>query len=265
MLAPNKLPEEFISWNRKYGAPSGYERPRRSLFRCFYSNESWLRLRGPFAIQPGNNSTRHFEYPWAFSRANLSSPQNIVEIGGSLAGFQFVLSRLGHKVTNIDPGLNAEGLGWPVNRQTISQLNKLFDTNVCLINTTFDKANLPTESVDIIFSISVLEHLTENEFLTVMKEAFRCLRVGGQFIITLDLFLNLSPFTEAVENSYGTNKSVKQMIEYSGLHLIHGIPKELNGFEEFRPSKILELLDCYMIGSYPVLTQCIVLQKLENT
>lgn len=261
MLAPVKLPEKFAAWNRHHGAPTGYERPRRALFRRFYSDEAWLKLSGPFAIQPGNNSTRRFEYPWTFHAADLSSPKTIVEIGGSLAGSQFVLDRLGHRVINVDPGLDAAGLGWPVDQASITRLNQWFGTHVTLINTTLDQAGLADNSVDLIFSISVLEHLTPTELALTMQHARRCLRPGGQFIITLDLFLNLAPFTSRPSNEYGRNQDVRRMVEENGFRLAQGNREELYGFPEFDPQRILASLEQYLVGSYPVLTQCIVLEK----
>jgi len=261
MLAPARLPENFAAWNRHHGAPLGYDRPRRALFRRFYSDDAWLRLSGPFAIQPGNNSTRRFEYPWTFHAADLSQPRTVVELGGSLAGPQFVLARLGHRVINVDPGLEADGLGWPVDQANIDRLNAWFGTDVRLINTTLDRAGLADESVDVMFSISVLEHLTQAELTLVMRHAGRCLRPGGRFIITLDLFLNLAPFTARLENEFGANQDVRRMVAESGLRLAQGDPAELNGFPEFDPQRILTHLERYLIGSYPVLTQCIVLEK----
>jgi SAM-dependent methyltransferase len=261
MLAPVQLPEEFAVWNRTHGAPAGYERPRRSLFRRFYSDESWLRLSGPFAIQPGNNSTRRFEYPWAFHAADLSQPRTIVELGGSLAGLQFVLARAGHHVINVDPGLEASGLGWDVTPENIARLNDWFSTDVRLINTTLDQAGLADESVDVMFSISVLEHLTHQELTEVMRHARRVLRREGRFVITLDLFLNLAPFTARDRNEYGTNQSVCQMVEESGLEITTGKRAELFGFPEFDATTIQAQCERYMIGSYPVLTQCMVLRK----
>lgn len=261
MLAPVQLPENFASWNRAHGAPRGFERPRRTLFRRLYSAEAWLRLAGPFAVQPGNNSTRAFEYPWAVHAAALDRPADIVELGGSLAGLQFVLARQGHRVVNVDPGLEAGGLGWPVDQSSIARLNAWFGTGVRLVNTTLDRAALADASVDVIFSISVLEHLTDAELDAVMREARRILRPGGRFVVTLDLFLNLEPFTARRRNEYGTNKNVLRMVETSGLELVVGDRAELNGYPEFDAPTIQANLETYLIGSYPVLTQCLVLRK----
>ena len=40
-------------------------------------------------------------------------------------------------------------------------------------------------------SMSVLEHLPEDDIKEVMEHAYRCLKPGGRFIITLDLFLKI--------------------------------------------------------------------------
>jgi hypothetical protein len=43
-------------------------------------------------------------------------------------------------------------------------------------------------------SISVIERLTDNDIMDMMKHVHRCLKPGGLFILTIDLFLNLHPF-----------------------------------------------------------------------
>lgn len=260
MLAPSQLPPRYQNWNRAHGAPSGFQRPRRELFRRFYPAEAWQRLRGPFGLQ-SNNRTRVFEYPWAYYAADLSSPRKIVEIGGSLSGFQFVLSRAGHEVVNIDPGMEAAGVGWPSDIEEIGKLNDWFGTSVELRPTTIDKAELPDDYFDYFFSISVLEHLPQSDLQEVMRHARRCLKPGGRFIITLDLFLNLYPFTTRHENEFGTNQDVRHMVEMSGLELVEGDRSKLFGFPEFDAARIQSELEAYFIGNYPVLTQCLTLQR----
>ena len=261
MLAPASLPVKFSMWNRSEGAPGGYERPRRALFRFLYSDEAWLRLRGPFAVQPGNNASRRYEYPWAYHAIQLSRRSNVVELGGSLSGFQFVLSREGHRVTNIDPGLDADGMGWPVDTAQIARMNSLFGTKVDLIQTTLDKADLKICSADAVFAISVLEHLTQAELDEVIRHVQLCLRPGGHFVVTLDLFLNIAPFTSVLNNRYGCNKDVFRLVSQSNMCLLKGVENELFGFPSFHAESVLSNLADYMIGSYPTLTQCFVLQK----
>jgi SAM-dependent methyltransferase len=262
MLAPATIPERFLAWNQAHGAPFGYQLSRYDFIRRFYSDERLQRLRGPFSIQV-NNTNRKYEYPWAYYAAELESQKKVVEIGGSLSGFQFVLSGRGHEVVNVDPGMGAAGVGWPSDQHSIGKLNSWFNCNVTLKSTTIDKANLPDNYYDVFFSISVIEHLPEVDIREVMEHANRCLKPGGRFIITLDLFLNLEPFSRRTSNEWGRNQDVRWIVEISRMKLVEGYRSQLFGFPEFSAESILANLEKYYIGKlYPVLTQCLILEKL---
>lgn len=260
MLAPSQLPERFKKWNELHGAPFGHHNAGRRFFRRFYSETDWQKARGPFSIQ-ANSTTRTYEYPWAYYAADLSKPRKVAEIGGSLSGFQFVLSKEGHEVVNVDPGMEAAGLGWPSDAESIRKLNSWFNTNVQFMQCTIGKANLSSSHYDIIYSISVLEHLPEADIQEVMEHAYRCLKPKGLFVITLDLFINLEPFTKRKTNEWGQNQNVRSMVEMSRMRLVQGEPSQLLGYPQFDPENILSNLETFMIGNYPVLTQAIVLQK----
>jgi 2-polyprenyl-3-methyl-5-hydroxy-6-metoxy-1,4-benzoquinol methylase len=261
MLAPSAIPAKLLTWNQVHGAPYGYSRPRYNFLRRFYSSESLQKMRGPFGFQ-GNSGTRAFEYPWAYYAAELDAPKKVLEVGGSLSGLQFVLSREGHDVTNVDPGMAAAGRGWPSDQQSIARLNGWFGTSVRLQPTTIGQANLPDNDYDVFLAISVLEHLPEGDVLEVMEHANRCLKPGGRFIITLDLFLNLEPFSPRITNEWGRNQDVRWLVDASRMMLVSGERSELYGFPEFRTEIILANLEKYLMARhYPVLTQCLVLQK----
>lgn len=234
-----KLPLKYLRWNLKWKAP--YD----GLF--FYQD---------------NNTSRYFEYPWAFYAIKIKKGMKVLDFGGGHSGFQFVLDKCGLEVHNVDPGLKAKGIGWPVNLRTMHRLNKKFRTKVILHNCFIQDANLPSEYFDAIYSISVFEHLTGRELHQSMQQIYKVLKPRGYCVITLDLFPNIYPFTKNKTNRWGKNVSVKKIIDESNLKLIFGDKKELYGFEEFKPNYILENLEKYFIGSnYPVLTQTLILQK----
>jgi 2-polyprenyl-3-methyl-5-hydroxy-6-metoxy-1,4-benzoquinol methylase len=260
MLAPVSIPEKFLAWNRAQGAPFGYQRPKYGLLRRLYSKKMLQKLSGPFGIQ-GNSSTRTFEYPWAYYAAQLNSHAKVIEIGGSLSGLQFVLSREGHEVVNVDPGMEAAGLGWASDENSIRKLNSWFKTNVTLKSSTIGKANLASNYYDVCLSISVVEHLPESDIREVMEHAYRCLKPGGRFILTVDLFLNLEPFSRRSSNEWGKNQNVRWIVEISRMKLVEGDRSQLLGYPEFDAERILANLEKYYIGSYPVLSQCLVLEK----
>jgi SAM-dependent methyltransferase len=186
----------------------------------------------------------------------------VLELGGGLSGFQFALDKIGCDVVNVDPGLEAKGIGWPCDSVSMERLNRLFGTRVQLRNTTIENAGLGDSSVDRAFSISVIEHLTDADIQNAMKHIYRCLKPGGLFILTIDLFLNLRPFCSRVRNEFGRNHNVCSIAESENWELVEGNREELFGFDAFDPDRILSNLENYLIGQgYPALVQCLILRK----
>ncbi len=260
MIAPSELPDSYRQWNRANGSPHGYPiRFERTKERMFPPN-LLRRVKGPYSIQP-NNTNRAFEYPWAFEAGKIKPGMRILEIGGGLAGFQFTLERHGCKVVNVDPGLEAAGVGWLCDHASMDKLNRIFQTNVDLRNTTIDRADLKDGEFDIVYSISVIEHLPPAEVVSAIEHAYRSLKRGGLFILTVDLFLNIEPFCTRQENEYGRNQNVKEMMSRQPWERLVGTPGELFGFPEFNTNQILCRLEKFLLGSYPALTQCLVMKK----
>ena len=264
MIAPRELPKSFDEWNRKHGAPYGRRVRVTRWAKRVLPLSLCLRVSGPFAVQP-NNTTRLFEYPWAFHATPLAAGLKVLEIGGGLSGFQFHLDRHGCQVVNVDPGLEAKGVGWPCDASSMAKLNRLFGTGVELRNTVVADAHLEAEAYDRVFAISVLEHLPDEEADDAMRGALACLKPGGFCMLTVDLFLDIEPFTSQNENRFGKNASVRRLVEAAPFALVQGDPKELYGFDEFSADRVQSHLADYFIGMYPALTQCLVLQKPIDT
>jgi SAM-dependent methyltransferase len=264
MIARKALPPEHLAWNARWGAPFGrslYRRTRtgglldRTLFTWAPS------LRGPFGFQP-NNTTREAEYPWAFHATPIAPGMKVLEIGGGLAGFQFVLDRSGCMVVNVDPGMEAHGRGWPCDQAGMDRLNRAFGTHVTLHNCFLDAAPLADDTFDRAFSISVIEHIPEAELPGIMRRAYELLRPGGLFVITLDLFLDLRPFSARESNEFGSNVSVRMLAESAPFELVAGDRSELHGYPEFDADAVLARRETLMVGSYhPALAQLLVLRK----
>ncbi len=223
-----------------------------------------IRYLGPFAYQP-NNSTRQFEYPWAYAKVAEHSMANdgrrlcIVDVGGSLGGLQWVLARERHQVVTVDPGLEARGVGWAVNAATHQAISRALRAPVQLIPTTLAAADLATASVDVLLSVSTLEHLALADLAEFSTHAARLLRPGGIAVLTIDLFVDVRPFAPADHNMYGTNVDVCALLADAGLTLHEGQRAELLGFPEFSAPNVLAHLSEYMVGAnYPSLAQCLV-------
>lgn len=260
MLAPARIPQHYQQWNRRWNAPYGnpwlravpvrFRRPGFIASHC-----------GLFGFQP-NNSTRAFEYPWVFEQLNIHGGMQLLEIGGGYSGLQFVLDRLGCEVTNVDPGIAARGCGWPVDADSMETLNRRFSTRVRLKNCFLDQAGIESNRYDRVYSVSVLEHVPRDDIRVILDEVYRILKPGGLFVLTLDLFLNIRPFTTTRCNRYGSNIPVRWLIENSGLTLIHGDPSQLYGFAGFDAAAIERNRQQFLVGrGYPAMVQTLVLRK----
>jgi len=262
MLARKLLPAASVRWNRDWGVPDGtrWYRACRSLGIQRLASRVRPSFGGPFKIQV-NNSTRRVEYPWAFFATPITPGLKVLEIGGGLAGFQFVLDRAGCHVTNVDPGMEAHGQGWPVDQHSMARLNSHFGTHITLHNCFLHEAPLAPATFDRAFSISVLEHIPVEEISTTIVRIYDLLKPGGYLVVTLDLFINLAPFCSRTSNEYGSNVPARLIAEAAPFELLFGDRRELLGYPEFDPDRILSMLEQLMLGEYPALAQLMVLKK----
>lgn len=264
MLAREPLSPAYQQWNDSHGAPGGTAigRALRYAMPRFLPVQPWAVSRfGAFSFQK-NNDTRRWEYPWIAEMIGDPSGKRILDIGGSLAGMQFVLASQGGLVTNLDPGLGAAGLGWKVDHRSLDNMTAATGTTVELIPKTFEDADLPPSSFDIALSISTIEHIPETELRDLFDQIGAVLSPGGRFVMTIDLFLDLEPFTTQTSNHWGTNVDVWDLVQRSGLELAVGVPEELYGHPDFDVAGIADGLDDFIVGNdYPTLVQAIVLER----
>lgn len=262
MIGRRSLPGRYERWNQTWGAPFG--RPVPAWVRRLPGTTSLVQRRaGPFSFQP-NNSTRTWEYPWAYFAVPVVPALRLVEVGGALSGLQFVLARAGATVVNVDPFVDYGTTGEyaavdPAER--LRDLNELFGTAVELRRCTLAEAGLPAGSVDVVYCISTIEHLSAAARTSTVGEIGRVLRPGGRTVLTVDLFLDLQPFTTRTDNRWGTNIDVHALVAESGLGLVEGTPAELLGYPEFDADTVQSNVSDYLVGDYPGLAQCLVLQK----
>ena len=263
MLARREIPLQYKAWNGDWAAP--YGRRGAKTLRERLASRLWdteirrIRRLGMFAFQP-NNDTRIFEYPWAFHSGRLASGMRALEVGGGLSGFQFTLSREGISVDNVDPGM--EELGWPIDETTYGKLNAAFKTDTRLLKTSILDVNLAPNSYDRAFSISVIEHFPTEHFEPAIRQIHAALKPGGLFVLTVDLFLDLHPFSDKQQNHLGRNIALHHLVRGGLFDLLEGDKSELFGFPEFRPQDVMEKLPELLMGSmHPVLVQTMVLRK----
>jgi SAM-dependent methyltransferase len=264
MLARQALPAAHAEWNRRWGAPAGYSGRSALAYLREPTAEDALR-EGMFGAQV-NSTTRRAEYPWAFHAVRERPGGVAVEVGGGLSGLQFALSKHGTAVINVDPfsgyGQDGESSSAAAAVTTHARLNSWFGTSAELRACRLAEAGIGACTVDTGYCISVIEHLADEEITAVLGDYGRILRPGGRLVLTVDLFLDIAPFTPAPANEWGRNIDIFQLIADSGLRLADGVPAELRGFPEFRPEQILAHLPDYEVNEhYPQLAQLFVLVK----
>ncbi len=265
MLLPREIPPAHQKWNRRWRAPHGNAAAQQLVRRRRLEARRIARrapqLLGLFALQ-SNNDIRSAEYPWAFHAVDVRRGMRVVDIGGALSGFQFVLDRCGAHVINVDPSEGGYGGLLPLNDVIFARCNRAFRTEVELRRCTLEQAALPSDSVDVAYSISTIEHIDEDQLPSLMREIARVVRPGGHTVLTIDLFLDLAPFTSRTANRWGRNVDVAALVEASGLELVIGDPSQLVGFEAFDPDAVQQQLADHLVGSgYPVCAQALVLRK----
>jgi SAM-dependent methyltransferase len=267
MLAPRTLPLNYAAWNRRYGAPNGRVlRGERIVGRA----RAGVRWRGPFAWQE-NNSTREFEFPWVYEQlTSRRRPLKILEIGGGLAGLQFLFAREGHQVTNLDPGITPSeaarsGSDFTIDARRHKRLCQVFAAPVQLLSTTISDAGFRDDSFDVVLSVSAIEHFTDEALEELSEHVVRVLRPDGIAVFTVDLFLDLAPFTSRAENRFGRNVSVRELLERSELELQSGVKGQLCGFTAFEPDAVQRDLASFMIGTgYPAMSQCLIGRPIRS-
>lgn len=121
---------------------------------------------------------------WVLSRLSHLSGARIAEIGG---GHSRVLPKLSHsnECWNIEKFEGVGGGPKSVQKQA----------NVTLIDTylgDFD-SRLPNSAFDVVFSVSVVEHVPEDRLRAFFLDGARLLKPGGMFLHAIDLYVLDAP------------------------------------------------------------------------
>jgi hypothetical protein len=268
MIARRRTPAEYQQWNLTWGAPFGFEVPDARVVECRLDDADPARY-GMFGFQH-NSFTRIFEYPWAFHTAQLSPGLKVMDVGAGVSGFQFVLARSGCEVISIDPMPDGDER-WSTalngHRHWFTaadhrKLNELFGTDVTLVRDAVQDYRPEGRRFDRVFCLSVVEHVSAAEANLMLRRIAELLTPGGTCLLTVDLFLDLEPFGVLRENFWGRNVDLRAALDGVELEMVHGDRRELFGFPEFDPDRIVAMLPELRVSKmYPVMVQSMVLRK----
>ena len=247
-----------------WGAPFGHA-GRPAIEFDPPSPDDVARSAGCFGAQR-NSTTRAVEFPWAFHAVKVRPGLRVLEVGGALSGFQFALSAAGAAVINVDPFVPfGEGSEQPRDPESAHRtMNTWFGTDVRLIRSDISAAGIPSGSIDVIYSISTIEHISDDEITRLLREARRILRPGGKLVLTVDLVLDLRPFTGQEVNIWGTNVAIASLLGRHHMQILRGNPAELLGSPGFDARRVQRNLNRYATNEYyPQLSQLLVVAPVR--
>jgi len=165
---------ETLSFQSIIGWLRGYKNSYNTN-RAGFGLEQWA-----WDIDNPNMLGRQWEYPWAI--LNGFADGDVIDIGSGYRPFSFLLDE-DHNVTCVD------------NNSDVVQA--CIDNGVVAVAA--DLANIPLskEYADVIYSISVIEHLKDiNQVNDALREMRRLIKPGGRIIITVDL-------TDMIREAFG--------------------------------------------------------------
>ncbi|MGI5122246.1 class I SAM-dependent methyltransferase [Marinactinospora thermotolerans] len=164
-------------------------------------------------VDRNDNVNRYWEYPWAATHAGLRPGMRVLDAG---AGYSPFLLHLAETVP--DAEYHAADPAYAF--QTPAQLpHARIDTRP------LEELAYPDGHFDLIFCLSVLEHLDASARLAAVRALARCLRPGGRLVLTVDYFLDWPRWRSAIEQKPRMaawlpdgNPDVARMVRASGLH-----------------------------------------------
>ena len=177
-------------------------------------------------------SIRAFEYPWVISetvsRFEKMEGLNVTDIGAGVNVVPLWLSRAGARVTTIDPHPLTRELEDKVkwNEWGFLDYSSISDGKIVSLNKDASTIKLP-EQQDLIYSVSVIEHLPAKIRRAILANCCRLLKDEGVLLLTVDLVPNTNKLWNLSEGKkvemawlHGTFKSLLNEIEQHGFEII---------------------------------------------
>lgn len=141
----------------------------------------------PWPKDPLHNCTRVWEYPFVYHHLKKMIAKDarntiVVDLGSGATFFPFAVARLGCRVLAVDSDENAK-----LSMEQAAPKVSSGRGEISFVLSDARNISLESSSVDCVYCISVLEHISD--FERVIAEAARVLRPGGTFVLTFDIDL----------------------------------------------------------------------------
>lgn len=226
---------------------------------------------------PLHQWSRQWEYPYVFSKIintveNNNVKTNILDAGSGVTFFPYFLK---NKINNssifcCDNDKSLDSIYQKINDKTKDTLK--------FSNTDLRDLNFENESFDIIYCISVIEHIKNYE--RVVEELYRVLKLGGSLIVTFDISTDglhdisiekaselLSYFNKIFKDDYTKIIDLKSEVKASEIFTTI-TARDLNGkllpWKRFSLDRVKSFIRNKKFSSFPpsLTVFCLVLKKL---
>ncbi|MEO7040072.1 MAG: class I SAM-dependent methyltransferase [Candidatus Elarobacter sp.] len=159
--------------------PAAFEECARAQTAFLAVEDAFRSAEYPWDRDALRQWSRCWEYPYVLAQLRSRTPGAVVDFGSGVTFFPFALARAGWAVTCVDND--------PLVIHDLGRAAAALGTLVHAVLNDGPVIPLADASADAVYSISVLEHLSDP--LPVIAEAARILRPGGPFVLTMDVDL----------------------------------------------------------------------------
>lgn len=168
---------------------------------------------------------RSLEYPWLLAQLQAFPAATILDIGAGVSPVPLFLAESGHTVTTVD---SHPTVRTPVSRADWNEWGFLDYGQLHAGITSLHQAvetMRAWHTFDVIYSISVVEHMPKTIRRRVLERASLWLKPGGRLLLTLDLvpqtdeLWNRSEGMVVDERDHGRTDDVLKELELSGFHV----------------------------------------------
>jgi SAM-dependent methyltransferase len=141
----------------------------------------------PLLGKPALYGSRMWEYPYAVLTAGLEPGMKCADVGCGMSAFTVYLKEVaGCEVVGVDPDVFESGVKFVSFGVSKEYLDR---TGIRFVKSGLEKIDLPSDSFDRVFCLSVIEHLPHEGVREGAKELGRILKPGGLAIVTIDVNL----------------------------------------------------------------------------
>lgn len=166
---------------------------------------------------------RSFEYPWVAAHIEQPAGKKILDIGAGVSPLPLYFAAKGAKVTTVDfsPIIREKGKGEKTWNEwgflDYHTLHSGIDSHNCDVCT----LEFPKRSFDVVYSVSVLEHVPAEARRRIFSRIAEWLRPGGDLLLTIDVH----PLTQVL-----WNRNQGMTVEEPTIHgTLAGMVHELRG------------------------------------